>query len=175
MLTGEATINGNVDLPIAPSAKIPSDLFVKWVLNDDGSIPFIIPTNTYILEEKKSIKDVERVPFTVKFQNLSIIEGPAYLPLKVVLYDTQGNEYPTDTTVFIAITTKTTYPNDWVEGSNNSVTPSGTKITLAGGQFSSDILDRGQNFDNAIDGNEATFAQIKTNRNSTALDFVFTE
>ena len=180
VITNEYAINNEkVEFTIATNVKIPSNISVGLVRDNTISYPgyTTAPTGIEPIIDKKSFANVERVNFSFKLQNIHslVTKGNYLLPLRLVVYDENGNIYPTQITPLVVISLKAAYPKDNVLGSNSVTVPSGDKITGITGQFTNESFFGGGSlyFNRMIDGNLTNYAFLNKGYTIVGAKFDF--
>ncbi|CEN32425.1 DUF1735 domain-containing protein [Capnocytophaga cynodegmi] len=162
-VTGEASFqNPDVSFTITSDKGIPQDISLGLVRDEDA---IIAPEGLEGTIKKVSFKNLTEAEISFQLQNAGSIKAKTILPLKVVIYDANGKEYPTKLKTSVHLYPVYVYPKDFLTGSNSAVVPSGRKINGVSGYFGSFLNDGNRaHFERMLDGNESTFGSFSNDQ-----------
>lgn len=162
-VTEEASFqNPEVSFTITSDKGIPQDISLGLVRDEDA---VIVPEGLEGTIKKVSFKDLTEAEISFQLQNAGSIKAKTILPLKVVIYDANGKEYPTKLKTSVHLYPVLVYPKDFLVGTNSSEVPSGTKITGVSGNFGSYFNEGNRHhFERMLDGNENTFGSFSNDK-----------
>ncbi|WP_156127392.1 DUF1735 domain-containing protein, partial [Capnocytophaga cynodegmi] len=162
-VTGEFSFpDPEVSFTITSDKGIPQDISLGLVRDGEAELA---PEGIEGTIKRVSFRDLTKVEISFEPQNASSITKRTILPLKVVIYDANGTEYPTKLTTSVHFYPTVVYPKDFLVGSNSADTPSGTKISGVSGYFASFFNDGNrEGFENMLDGDENTFGSFSNDQ-----------